>query len=102
LKNNQRNITRCVSIGDLLRAAVKEESELGRHIKSVLSSGGVVDDDSLVALVESLSGEGHTILDGFPRTVNQARKVFFGLLLHYSFPSAFLSAKYICFFLNLK
>ena len=78
---------RYVSIGDLLRAAVKEESELGRHVKSVLSSGGIIEDDTVIALIKRLSGESHIILDAFPRTIHQALKV---VLFPYlcSFPSA--------------
>jgi adenylate kinase len=65
-----------ISTGDLFRQAVKEGTELGKKVKAVLDSGGLVSDDLTIALVkERLSkpdaGKGW-ILDGFPRTVPQA------------------------------
>lgn len=66
-----------ISTGDMLRAAVREGSELGRMAKQVMDGGGLVGDDIMVGIVrERLShddarGRGY-ILDGFPRTVPQA------------------------------
>jgi adenylate kinase len=66
-----------ISTGDMLRAAVREGTELGRLAKEVMDDGGLVGDEIMVGIVrERLSqpdarGRGY-ILDGFPRTVPQA------------------------------
>ena len=66
-----------ISTGDMLRAAVREGTELGIMAKRVMDEGGLVGDDIMVGIVrERLSqpdadGRGY-ILDGFPRTVGQA------------------------------
>lgn len=65
-----------VSTGDLLRAAIKEQTELGVAAKSYIDAGQLVPDDLIIGLIEGvLSGrksEAGLILDGFPRTVAQA------------------------------
>jgi adenylate kinase len=67
-----------ISTGDMLRAAVREGTELGTMAKTVMDDGGLVGDEIMVGLVrERLSkpdalGRGY-ILDGFPRTVPQAK-----------------------------
>jgi adenylate kinase len=66
-----------ISTGDMLRAAVREGTELGVMAKRVMDQGGLVGDEIMVGIVhERLSqsdavGRGY-ILDGFPRTVPQA------------------------------
>jgi adenylate kinase len=66
-----------ISTGDILRAAVREGTELGVMAKRVMDEGGLVGDEIMVGLVrERLAqpdavGRGY-ILDGFPRTVGQA------------------------------
>ncbi len=66
-----------ISTGDMLRAAVREGTELGVMAKRVMDDGSLVGDEIMVGLVrERLSqsdavGRGY-ILDGFPRTVPQA------------------------------
>ncbi len=66
-----------ISTGDVLRAAVREGSELGRMAKSVMDGGGLVGDEIMVGIVRhrlsqtDAQGRGY-ILDGFPRTVPQA------------------------------
>jgi adenylate kinase len=66
-----------ISTGELLRAAVREGSELGRKAKAVMDRGELVSDDIMLGLIEErLSradvGQGF-ILDGYPRNVAQAR-----------------------------
>lgn len=65
-----------ISTGDLFRAAIKNETELGKTVKSILAEGRLVPDDLTIALVKerlSLADAGKGwILDGFPRTVAQA------------------------------
>lgn len=65
-----------ISTGDLFRAAIKNETELGKKVKDILAEGRLVPDDLTVALVrERLSladAAKGWILDGFPRTIGQA------------------------------
>jgi adenylate kinase len=62
--------------GDILRAAVKEESELGRAAKQYMENGDLVPDDLICDVimerVDSREADGGFLLDGFPRTVGQA------------------------------
>ena len=66
-----------VSTGEMLRAAVREGTELGRIAKAVIDSGSLVGDEIMIPLVhdrleqDDARARGY-ILDGFPRTVNQA------------------------------
>ncbi len=62
--------------GDILRAAVRDETELGRTAKEYMDRGDLVPDDVIVGVIaeridsaEALDG---FILDGFPRTMPQA------------------------------
>ena len=66
-----------ISTGDMLRAAAREGSELGRMAKEVMDAGGLVGDEIMIGLVDErlrkpdADSRGY-ILDGFPRTVAQA------------------------------
>ena len=63
-----------ISTGDLLRSKQNDGSELGNYIKNLLSEGKLVDDEIVTTLLsEKLSSiNGPFILDGYPRTINQA------------------------------
>lgn len=65
-----------LSTGEIFRSAIKNETPLGKEVKSILDSGDLVPDEKVVALVkEELKDEKYDngyILDGFPRTVPQA------------------------------
>ncbi len=64
-----------ISTGDLFRAAIKNQTKLGKEAKGFLDRGELVPDSITIGLVEevlsSLNGKGF-ILDGFPRNVVQA------------------------------
>jgi adenylate kinase len=72
-----------ISTGDLFRAHVEDETELGRQVKKYLDSGALVPDEVTNEMVAQRLTEDDCragfLLDGFPRTVSQAR-VLTGLL----------------------
>ncbi|MGF9966566.1 adenylate kinase [Bacillus rhizoplanae] len=65
-----------ISTGDMFRAAMKDETELGLQAKSFIDKGALVPDEVTIGIVrERLSQEDCVkgfLLDGFPRTVAQA------------------------------
>ena len=65
-----------VSTGDLLRAARRQGTELGEKARGYMDAGELVPDDLILAMVQehlaSLPRESGVVLDGFPRTVQQA------------------------------
>lgn len=65
-----------ISTGDILRAAIKNETELGKQAKAIVESGGLVPDEIVAGMLKDALKEDRCkngfILDGFPRTVNQA------------------------------
>src|SRR5918997_5774678 len=69
--------------GDILRAAVTQDSELGRKAKQFMNNGDLVPDDLIIEVildrVDSDEAADGFILDGFPRTVAQAEALEKGL-----------------------
>lgn len=68
-----------LSTGDLLRAAVKDGTELGNRAKSFMDAGDLVPDEILIGLIGEKQQQGDLdrgfILDGFPRTIPQATAI---------------------------
>lgn len=66
-----------ISTGDILRAMAKTDTPLGNELRATLAGGRLVSDDLLVRIIQERTSEhdcdGGYILDGFPRTLNQAR-----------------------------
>ena len=65
-----------ISVGDLFRNAIKNQTELGKRIKGYVSSGDLVPDQIVIELVKNRLEEADCkngfLLDGYPRTVAQA------------------------------
>ena len=62
-----------LSTGDMLREAVRNQTELGLKAKTYMDAGGLVPNDLIIGLMkEKIEGLDKIILDGFPRTVEQA------------------------------
>ena len=65
-----------ISTGDMFRAAVKEGTELGKQAKACMDSGKLVPDEVTIGIVKERLAKDDCkqgfILDGFPRTVEQA------------------------------
>lgn len=64
-----------ISTGDMFRKAIKEETELGKEAKSYMDRGELVPDEVTVGIVKERISEDDAkrlLLDGFPRTIEQA------------------------------
>jgi adenylate kinase len=65
-----------ISTGEMLRAAVLEGTPLGGKVKAVMEAGDLVPDDLMIALIRERiaapDARDGFVLDGFPRTVDQA------------------------------
>ncbi len=68
-----------ISTGDMLRAAVKAETELGLQAQEVMAAGGLVSDEIIIGLVQARILEDDCrngfLFDGFPRTIVQAQAI---------------------------
>ena len=68
-----------ISTGDILRAAVKNQTELGKKAKSYMDAGELVPDSLIIDLMNERLQEPDAakgfILDGFPRTIPQAESL---------------------------
>jgi adenylate kinase len=65
-----------IATGDILRAAIAAETELGRKVKPIYDRGELVPDDLMIELIRDRLAQDDTengfVLDGFPRTLAQA------------------------------
>lgn len=68
-----------ISTGDILRKAVREGTEVGQMAKAYMDEGKLVPDDVIIEIMKARLNEPDCargyILDGFPRTINQAEKL---------------------------
>ncbi|MBI4722673.1 MAG: nucleoside monophosphate kinase [Candidatus Stahlbacteria bacterium] len=73
---NELKIT-LIATGDLLRDAIKDKnSEMGKKVKSYVETGALVPDDIIIQLIQHKIDMLNTfILDGFPRTIEQAKQL---------------------------
>jgi len=66
-----------IATGDMLRAAISAGNELGRRIEPLYDNGELVPDELMIELIRERLGQEDTaegfVLDGFPRTMAQAR-----------------------------
>ena len=66
-----------ISTGDILRKAVKDQTELGKKAGEIMAEGHLVPDDLMIALIKEVLTSDECkngfILDGFPRTTVQAK-----------------------------
>jgi len=70
-----------IATGDLLRDHVARQTELGREVKQYLDSGDLVPDDVVLDMVREAmeaakQDSGGYVLDGLPRTMKQARRLY--------------------------
>ena len=73
-----------ISTGDMLRAERAAETELGRQAGKIMDEGGLVGDDIMIPvarnrIAESDAAASGFVLDGFPRTIDQAEGLFAAL-----------------------
>ena len=66
-----------ISTGDMLRAAVKEGTPLGKQAEAVMNAGQLVSDEIMLGIIEERLAQPDAaagwLLDGFPRTAEQAK-----------------------------
>ena len=68
-----------ISTGDMLRESVKQKTELGKQVETIMASGDLVPDDIIFALISNRLNNKDIkkgfIFDGFPRNLKQAQKL---------------------------
>lgn len=66
-----------ISTGDILREEVKKGSSLGKKVQEYIDKGELVPDDIIIAIIKERiqkeDAKGGFLLDGFPRTIEQAK-----------------------------
>ena len=66
-----------ISTGDILREEINKGSELGKKVQNIVASGALVDDQTVADIIDKRilesDCENGFILDGYPRTINQAK-----------------------------
>ena len=68
-----------ISTGDILREAVKHQTELGKKVENIMANGDLVSDDIIFSLISNRltirDKKNGFIFDGFPRNLKQAQKL---------------------------
>lgn len=76
--SDELNVPR-LATGDMLRQAIADKTEVGLNAKAAMDAGDLVPDEVVVGIIEGRIAqadcEGGFILDGFPRTVEQAKSL---------------------------
>jgi len=66
-----------ISTGDIFRKNIREKTELGLKVQSIIEKGELVPDELLIEILEdamnSFTGKAGYVFDGFPRTIQQAK-----------------------------
>ena len=62
-----------ISTGNLLRAAMAQKTSLGLKVQALYDQGHLVPDSLMISLIKSILSDRGFVLDGFPRTVTQAK-----------------------------
>jgi adenylate kinase len=76
-----------ISSGDLLREAVADDTPLGRQVAAHVAAGRLAPDELVTeAVLPALSRRTGYVLDGFPRTLEQARGVDFDAVVYLDVP----------------
>jgi adenylate kinase len=80
-----------VSTGDLLRAEIAAQSDLGKRVKSVMESGQLVSDDLVIELLQkNVNLDKHSyIFDGYPRNIAQAEKLESSILQDHDYTAIY-------------
>ena len=75
-----------LSTGELLRGEIRNKTDLGNQIDSIINSGNLVSDDIVSNLIEKYISnkiyKNRLIFDGYPRNLNQANKLYNMLTKH--------------------
>lgn len=64
-----------ISLGDILREEVKKDSVLGKEVKGYMDRGILVPDELVSRVVEEAVNNKEFVLDGYPRNLNQAKRL---------------------------
>ena len=68
-----------ISTGDMLRASVKQKTELGKQVETIMANGELVPDEIIFSLISDRLNDKDIkngfIFDGFPRNLKQAQKL---------------------------
>ena len=68
-----------ISTGDMLREAVKHQTELGKKVENIMANGDLVPDEIIFSLISNRLNDKDVkngfIFDGFPRNLKQAKKL---------------------------
>ncbi|ABQ14250.1 adenylate kinase [Dichelobacter nodosus] len=64
-----------LSTGDMLRAEINAQSELGLAAKKIMDAGELVSDDIVINMIKQRLSDRGALFDGFPRTIAQAESL---------------------------